>query len=291
MDQEQPTEFNFNYEIETYCPENKDVIKFLENIHKFKKLKKIILIYKNFNDILLSSGFTNTLTEIYINSCYLHKLPQLPVNLITLNCEANLLTELPELPLTLEFLICDINKITKLPKLPNSLFYLNCSHNLLTELPDIRETRLETLYIHTNFITKIDKIPKTIFYFNCSYNYISVLPDLPSNLICFDCSNNYLTELPYLPTSLFYFQRFNNPLTDYYYDPIENGIDIQITELNKLIEYINYIIIKKKSISRNKEIKNELLEISAKITMNPKRILKLLNNNELSFYDNSFSHI
>ncbi len=283
----------FNYEIETYYPEKKDVIKFLENINKFTKLKKMILYYNNFNfnDILLLNGFTNTITEIYINACYLHKLPSLPVNLITLNCEANILSELPELPSTLQFLICNMNKITKLPKLPNGLIYLNCANNLLTEIPDIKDIRLETLYIYNNFITHIEKIPNSVSYFNCSYNYISNLPELPSNLLCFDCSNNYLKELPYLPSSLFYFQRFNNPLTDYYYDPMENGLDQQINELSHLISHINTIIIKNKTISRNKEIKYELLEISAKIMLNPKRVLKLLNNNEISFFDNSFSHI
>ncbi len=284
-------EFEFNYNLETYYPEKNDVIKFLDNIHKFKKLKKVILYYNNFNDILLNYQLNDTITEIYINACYLTKLPKLPVNLRTLNCEANVLSELPELPSTLQFLICNMNKIIKLPNLPNGLILLNCGNNLLSEIPEIKDTMLETLYIHSNFITTITKIPKSVLYFNCAYNYISILPDLPSNLLCFDCSNNYLKELPYLPSSLFYFQRFNNPLNGYYYDPMEGGLDYQITELSNLIKYINTVIIKNKTVSRNKEIKYELLELSARITMNPKRILKLLNNNEISFLDNSFDHI
>lgn len=286
------SETEFNYELEIYYPEKKDVIRFIENMHKFRNLKKLILYYNNLNDTLLITSINDTITEIYINECYLYKLPKLPHNLITLNCETNLLSELPELPLTLQFLICNNNKLTKLPNLPASLIYFSCGNNLLTEIPYLHSPILHTLYIYANFITKLVNIPKSVLYFNCANNYISELPDLPSNLLCFDCSNNYLKELPYLPTNLFYFQRFNNPLIDYYYDPLQNGLDYLFSDnQSNLINYINNVIIRKKTISRIKEMKYELLEKSAKIMLHPKRILKLLNNNEISFLDSSFENL
>ena len=172
------SEREFDYDLEIYYPEKKDVLRFIENMNKFRNLKKLILYYNNFNDSLLLTTLNDTITEIYINECYLYKLPKLPDNLITLNCETNLLSELPELPLTLQFLICNNNKLTKLPNLPASLIYFSCGNNLLTEIPYLHSPLLHTFYIQVNFITKLENIPKSVLYFNCSNNHSPIISQL-----------------------------------------------------------------------------------------------------------------
>ena len=84
-----------------------------------------------------------------IYSIGLKILPNLPDNLLYLNCELNYISRLPCLPPNLKRLNCYNNRLTRLPKIPDTLIYLDCSNNLLTRLP---------------------KVPNTLFYLNCCKN-------------------------------------------------------------------------------------------------------------------------
>ena len=149
---------------------------------------------------------------------------------------------------------CYYCNIKELHDLPNSLKELDCRYNNLTELPNL---------------------PNSIIRLNCCNNNLTELPELPNSLKELYCVNNNLTELPDLPNSL-YFKCYNNPLT------YPNYPDYTIETINGTNSR-NRIIKRMKLFNRTL-----LLEHSAMITMNPKRIERLLDNLEIDFYDGSF---
>ena len=167
-------------------------------------------------------------------------------------CSICCLRELHELPNSLEYLNCDNNNLTELPVLPNTLIRLVCSNNNLTKLP---------------------KLPSLLKYLYCNNNNLIELPDLPYSLISLECYHNNLTELPDLINPFIKVWSYNNDLT----------------YLNEDIKTINETNSKNRIIKRMKLLnRNLLLEHSAMITMNPKRIERLLDNLEIDFFDGSF---
>ena len=97
-----------------------------------------------------------------------------------------------------------------------------------------------------------------------------------TNITELDLYDKGLTELPDLPNSLKYFDCDNNKLT---YSKLEI----------KTINETNKINLKNKILKRMKLFNRTLLlEHSARICMNPKRIQRLLDNLEIDFYDGSF---
>ena len=122
--------------------------------------------------------------------------------------------------------------------------------------------------------------------FNCYSCNLTELPDLPNSLTELECHHNNLTELPDLPNSLTYLEcTFNN--LDLTYPNIK--INIINESIYETINEINEINSKNRIIKRMKLLnRNLLLEHSAMITMNPKRIERLLDNLEIDFYDGSF---
>ncbi len=150
---------------------------------------------------------------------------------------------------------CATCNLTELPKLPNLLTFLNCNYNNLLELPNL---------------------PNSLIYLYCNNNNLIELPDLPNSLTHLYCNNNNLIELPDLPNSLTYLYCNNNNL-------IYKNINI------KDIKAINKTNLKNKILKRMQLLNRTLLlEHSAVITMNPKRIERLLDNLEIDFYDGSF---
>ena len=144
---------------------------------------------------------------------------------------------------------CYNNNLTELPSFPKTLIYLKCYENKLTKLPNLPYSLME-LYCHKNKLTE--------------------LPDLPNSLQDLRCNDN---KLPDLPNSLKYLY-YNNNFT--YLD-------------DKEIKTINETNSKNRIIKRMKILNRTLLlEHSARICMNPKRIKRLLDTNEIDFYDGSF---
>ena len=212
--------------------------------------------YSNQTRNIILSNLKNytKLKKFNCSICNLTKLPELPNSLTLLNCGNNKLTELPVLPNSLIKLDCGNNKLIKLPKLPNKLTHLYCNNNNnLTELPDL---------------------PNLLEYLGCHYNKLIKLPDLPNSLTRLMCYNNNLTKLPDLPNSLIELNcKFNN-----------------LTYHNLEIKTINKTNLKNKIIKRMQLLdRTLLLEHSAMITMNPKRIQRLLDNHEIDFFDGSFN--
>ena len=145
-------------------------------------------------------------------------------------------------------------------------------------------------------LSKLKKYTK-LMKFYCSYCNLTELPELPISLIKLDCSNNNLIELPDLSNSLIELYCHNNnlrelpdlpnSLTELYCDCVDNKL--YLTYPNLEIETINETNSKKRIIKRMKLLNRTLLlEHSARICMNPKRIKRLLDTNEIDFYDSSF---
>ena len=264
-------------EIKIDSKNNKEIMEYiLQNLYKYTNLKKFICS----NYIFQSS-----------------KLPELPNSLIELDCSKCNLKELPEnLPISLQEINCSFNIITRLPEeLPKGLINLNCSDNRLNELPKLPNT-LRDLDCCYNSLNKLPELPITLRYIDCNFNFLNELPKLPNKLKYLDCCDNSLNELPQLPNTLRSLFCVNN-----YFDNFPDLPDMLIhlicpIKLTLFTEKeINTI---KKEQSENRIMKrmkllnrNLLLEWSAIITMNPKRIERLLENGEINFFDGSFSSL
>ena len=171
---------------------------------------------------------------------------------------------------------CSICNLTKLPELPNLLIKLDCSNNNLTELP-VLPNSLTLLNCGNNKLIKLPKLPNKLTHLYCNNNNnLTELPELPYSLINLECYNNNLTELPDLINPFTKVWSYNNDLT----------------YLNEDIKTINETNSKNRTIKRMKLLNRTLLlEHSAMITMNPKRIERLLDNLEIDFFDGSFDNL
>lgn len=159
----------------------------------------------------------------------------------------------------------------------------------LNELPYLDDSiNLGVLMLDNNGLVKLPYLTKTIYYLCCSNNKLREIPPLPDNLVHLYCENNELYVLPFITDNLYknlYLVIYNNnPICNYIFD----GYKIQTKKINKLYNFrynyylrkygkrIFYYLLKK----RMMKIKQELLETSAKIMMNPKRIKRLLEMDE-----------
>ena len=171
---------------------------------------------------------------------------------------------------TRNIILSNFKKYTKLIE-----FY--CYGCDLNELPDLPNS-LRNLYCGNNNLTKLPKLPNSLIKLYCDRNNLIKLPDLPNSLTELYCNNNNLTEAPDFD--------FINPFTKVW------CYNNDITYLNKDIKTINENNSKNRTIKRMKLLnRNLLLEHSAMITMNPKRIERLLDNKEIDFFDGSFDNL
>ena len=225
------------------------------NFKNYTQLKIFNFNGYNFTEL---PDLPNSLIKLYCSYRKIIKFPNLlliNLNLLThFTCNNNNLIELPNLPESLTFLNCSFNKITKLPNLPNSLIYLYCDNNNLIELP---------------------KLPNSLTHLDCSINNLTELPELSNSLTHLYCDKNNLTELPDLSNSLIHLQCRDN--------------NLNLNYCNLEIKIINETNSKNRIIKRMKFLnRNLLLEQSARICLNPKRIERLLDIQEINFLDGSF---
>ena len=155
----------------------------------------------------------------------------------------------------------------------------------LDELPYFGDSlQLEKLILYNNGLVRLPRnISDTVNYLDCSQNKLKELTAiLPSTLKYLYAENNNLLYLPTLPTSLILLIIGLNPLNNYI------GRQYNLVRFQRKIFILlqfrwNYYFLKfgrrflyfllKKRMSKHK---NTLLEMSAKISMNPARILRLL---------------
>ncbi|MGI5893707.1 MAG: bacterial Ig-like domain-containing protein [Candidatus Merdivicinus sp.] len=120
-------------------------------------------------------------------------------NLLSLNCNDNLLTELDvSHNLKLEILYCGNNQLTKLDISKNTkLQELACHINQLTELDLSNNPELQVLQCNTNQLAELDTSKNSaLVSIRCHQNMLETL-DLTKNqaLETLECSDNQLTEL------------------------------------------------------------------------------------------------
>jgi Leucine-rich repeat (LRR) protein len=150
--------------------------------------------------------------------------------------------------------IINIDKLNELPSFSDSIFLktLVCSNNNLIKLPR--------------------KLPRSLIYFNCSYNKLTELP------ILHEFPNTYVIYFDMNPIkNLYTSNNYNHMKTT-------NRILYKFKYNYYFIKYsrkIFYYFLKKKI----NKIKQELLMKSAIITMNPRRIERILNLYEICGYD------
>jgi hypothetical protein len=168
------------------------------------------LSYRDLNMIPYTLQTMNIHTLRCINN-RISELPPLPPTLRVLHCSYNELTQLPDLPPTLVELQCSNNRIRKLPNLPPTLRVLVCIGNQLTQLPDLPPT-LDELHCSNNRLNELSPLPPTLRILRCNTNQLTQLPDLPQTLVELQCSNNQLTQLPELSPILLNLMCNNNQL-------------------------------------------------------------------------------
>ena len=180
--------------------------------------------------------------------------------------------------ITLKNYIVEIKKIILYNlKKYTKLKVFDCNNCNLTKLPDLPKS-LEQFLCYQNQLRKLPNLPNSLKYLYCDDNKLIKLPNLPNSLIKLFCHNNNLTELPDLPDTLTYLDCANNSLHLTYHD--------------LKIKTINQINTKNKAIKKMKLLDRILLlEHSARICLNPKRIQRLLNTNEINFFDGSFDNL
>lgn len=154
----------------------------------------------------------------------------------------------------------------------------------LIELPYFDDCiKLKKLLCYGNSLEYLPPyIQPTIDYIDCSKNRLKELPrKLPSYLKHLYCDNNQLRYLPTLPPTLQFSSISNNPFYKYLGSQYNSIFVINSTILREF--RFNYYSLKYGrrfffSIlkQRMSKIKKELLEMSARITMNPRRVIRLL---------------
>jgi len=282
--------FYFN-DIEIFLDDdNKDFV--FKNIKKYHKLKFLHCDNKKLTE--LPEPLPNTLEILNCSNNLIKVLPVLPESLIELDCSNNPLIKAPILPenllyLTFSSIDCSKKKNDKnkelncdiFPKLPSNLRLLNCSSNNLTEFPQELPNNLNDFMCFNNKLVYLPSLPKSLRLLNCFHNLLVELPELPDNLKNLTCDYNKLSVLPDFP-ELFEDENLGctkNAKLKYIYPDFK-------------IKTINETNIKNKIIKRMKLLdRTLLLENSARICLNPKRIERLLNTNEIDFFNGSFGEI
>ena len=151
---------------------------------------------------------------------------------------------------------CEIfNHILNNLKKYKNLKYFDCSDCNLIKLPELPD-KLEILICNFNKLKKLPELPNSLQILNCYYNELTELPDLPSSLYILFCWENKLNHI--------------NP------------------NIYSIKEHQN----KSRSLKRLKLLdRTLLLEHSARICLNPKRIKRLLESGEIDFFDGSFDKL
>lgn len=154
----------------------------------------------------------------------------------------------------------------------------------LAELPYIGDCiKLKKLLCYGNYLEYFPQnLPPYVDYIDCGKNKLKELSrKLPSSLRHLYCDNNQLQYLPTLPITLQFSSISNNPFYEYLGSQ-HNRIFVKKSEILHKFRFnyyslkygwrIFFCILKR----RMSKYKNELLEMSAQIIMNPSRVMRLL---------------
>ena len=207
--------------------------------------------------------------KLYLSDFKIEKIEEININDFIVE-DIKFIIENLEKFINLKKFNCRYCCLERLPKLPKSLKELDCSYNIITKIED-------------------DELPPRLEVLWCQYNKLVELPNLPDTIIALKCSTNTLLNIHSL------------------YSVIQKTYGIQSFRIlyqkgillkNDDTDYYDYFKILKEFQSKNRSLKKLsilgrtlLLEHSAKISLNPKRIERLLDNEEINFFDGSFETI
>ena len=209
--------------------------------------------------------------ELHLSDFKIEELEEINVGYF-INKDARYIIDNLEKFINLKKFSCRHYCLERLPKLPKSLKKLDCSYNIITKIED-------------------DELPPQLELLWCNYNKLVELPNLPETIINFKCSPDMLLNISPLYSAIRKSCGIEAFLTIY-----RKGIILKDDDT----DYYNYFKILREfqSKSKNKIIKRMqllnrtlLLEHSARICLNPKRIERLLENKEIDFFDDSFETI
>ena len=200
--------------------------------------------------------------ELHLSDFKIEELEEINVGYF-INKDARYIIDNLEKFINLKKFSCRHYCLERLPKLPKSLKKLDCSYNIITKIED-------------------DELPPQLELLWCNYNKLVELPNLPETIINLKCSPDMLLNI--------------FPL----YSVIQKSCSIEafLTIYRKGVllkddtDYHHYFKILREFQSKNRSLKRLsilgrtlLLEQSARICLNPKRIERLLESKEINFFD------
>ena len=210
--------------------------------------------------------------ELDISYRNLRELPDIPDNVIRLNCSGNHIKRIDKLPEGLVALNCENNGLETIENLPdgleilkagfNSLEKVNLSNcyklhsvsfagNKFNHIPVLPKS-VRVLYMNFNNITmvkeidcpllelelhncnleKIHRLPETLAILKCDGNNLRVLPHLPDNVRVLSCSSNKLEFLPPLPSNIHTIICQDNKLS--ILPSLPEGLEILVCDYNRI---------------------------------------------------------
>ncbi|MES2565235.1 MAG: T9SS type A sorting domain-containing protein [Bacteroidota bacterium] len=192
--------------LKTMIIQNKDIVS-LDGIQYFDSLKMLDCSNTLFDTILIRiitiPALPTMLDTFICNNNSLSALPELPENLVFLQCNFNPLSHLPLLPASLRTIECLNDSLIIIPTLPDSLIIFDCSNNFIDSLPAL-PANLITLHCKGNRLFTLPLLPDSLSTLLCDFNQMQNLPSLPGSLSTLHCTHNNLTALPNLPNGLIY---------------------------------------------------------------------------------------
>lgn len=169
-----------------------------KRLREWKPGTALDLSYLNLTEL---PELPSELLELECSGNRLVRLPTLPSSLCRLNCADNVITELVELPATLKNLNCSHNQLSCLPAVPTTVEFIECSWNKLQTIRVDSPSALQTLYCDNNQLTTLS-LPETLDILCCSFNPGLRLETLPNSLRILSCMECSLASLPPLPRFL-----------------------------------------------------------------------------------------
>ena len=161
---------------------------------------------------------------------------------------------------------CRYRCLERLPKLPKSLKELDCSYNIITGIED-------------------DELPPRLEILYCQYNKLVKLPNISETILSLTCDPHILLNIHPLCKLI-------QKTYDIRNFPIYYCKGIVLKNNDTYLKILKEFQSEKRSLKRLSVLgRTLLLEQSAKICLNPKRIERLLESKEIDFFDGSFETI
>lgn len=190
--------------------------------------------------------------DLDISNRNLRELPDIPDNVVRLNCSGNYIRRIDKLPAGLKVLNCENNSLDSLDNLPTGIEVLRAGFNYLQKIDLSGYPNLHSVSLSGNKFSSIPKLSASVRVLHMNFNNINIasgidtpllelelhncnltsIGKLPSSLAILKCDSNDLRSLPHLPDNLRVLSCSNNKLE--FLPPLPQGIQTVICQDNKL---------------------------------------------------------